>query len=90
MAVKGRFQVVVGAVGTIGANGKAVYHKLGDLVDLSDDEAERLVGLGAVLDTKSTGGPVDLGSGSGAAEQGLPLGGGEPSPPTGDAAEQVK
>lgn len=51
-ATKGRFQVLFGTVGTITEAGSAAYHALGDLVDLTEAEAERLLGLGAVVDTK--------------------------------------
>lgn len=46
-----RYKVLVGTIGTITADGKAAYHKAGELVDLAEAEAERLLHLGAVEDT---------------------------------------
>lgn len=42
------YTVIVGAVGTVTADGRAVYHRLGDTVELVESEAERLLGLKAV------------------------------------------
>lgn len=50
---KGRYRVLVGAAGVIDHTGRAVYHRLGDLVDLAAHDAERLLGVRAVEDTQT-------------------------------------
>lgn len=42
------YKVVVGVAGTVLADGRAAYHKAGELVDLTEAEAERLLHLKAV------------------------------------------
>lgn len=64
-APKGRYQVLVGTVGTLTKEGRPLRHRLGELIDVADDEAERLLGIGAVADTRSkeAGKPAPAGTG---------------------------